>query len=136
MERNLYSPPAAPVADPVETEEAKGERPKEVTWALRLLWASFVLGGIELLRQLRRRSQVPVIVVSARTAQAERVLCLDAGADDYLPKPFSSEELLARVRAVLRRVAAVDLAERAQEPRPLAITGLIGDFIKGHLVAE
>jgi two-component system response regulator CpxR len=64
------------------------------------------LGGIELLRQLRRRSEVPVIVISARTAQADRVLCLDAGADDYLPKPFSSDELLARVRAVLRRADA------------------------------
>jgi two-component system response regulator CpxR len=62
------------------------------------------LGGVELLRQLRRRSSVPVIVIAARSAQADRVLCLDAGADDYLPKPFLSEELLARVRAVLRRM--------------------------------
>jgi two-component system response regulator CpxR len=62
------------------------------------------LGGVELLRQVRRRSAVPVIVITARSAQAERVQCLDAGADDYLPKPFLSEELLARVRAVLRRV--------------------------------
>ena len=62
--------------------------------------------GIELLRQLRRRSPVPVIVITARTAQAERVLCLDVGADDYLPKPFGPEELFARVRAVLRRVDA------------------------------
>ena len=51
MERNLYSPPAAPVADPVETEAATGERPAQVTWALRLLWASVVLGGIDLLQQ-------------------------------------------------------------------------------------
>jgi two-component system response regulator CpxR len=62
--------------------------------------------GIVLLRQLRRRSSVPVIVITAHTAQAERVLCLDAGADDYLPKPFHPEELVARVRAVLRRVDA------------------------------
>jgi two-component system response regulator CpxR len=64
------------------------------------------LDGIELLRQVRRRSPIPVIVLTARTAQADRVLGLDAGADDYLPKPFSPEELLARVRAVLRRVDA------------------------------
>jgi two-component system response regulator CpxR len=62
--------------------------------------------GIELLRLSRRRSAVPVIVITGRTAQVDRVLCLDAGADDYLPKPFSQEELLARVRAVLRRVDA------------------------------
>jgi two-component system response regulator CpxR len=64
------------------------------------------LGDVELIRQLRRRSPVPVIVITARSAQAERVVCLDAGADDYLPKPFLPEELLARVRAVLRRVAS------------------------------
>jgi two-component system response regulator CpxR len=62
------------------------------------------LTGVDLLRQVRRRNAVPVIVITERSAQAERVLCLDAGADDYLPKPFLSEELLARVRAVLRRV--------------------------------
>jgi two-component system response regulator CpxR len=64
------------------------------------------LDGIELLRQVRRRSPIPVIVLTARTAQADRILGLDAGADDYLPKPFGPEELLARVRAVLRRVDA------------------------------
>jgi two-component system response regulator CpxR len=64
------------------------------------------LGGFELLRQVRRRSSIPLIVLTARTAQADRVLGLDAGADDYLPKPFGPEELLARVRAVLRRVDA------------------------------
>ena len=62
------------------------------------------LDGIELLRQVRRRSPIPVIVLTARTAEADRILGLDAGADDYLPKPFGPDELLARVRAVLRRV--------------------------------
>jgi two-component system response regulator CpxR len=62
-----------------------------------------VLNGFELLRQIRRRSAVPVIMLTARTAQADRIAGLDAGADDYLPKPFGPEELLARIRAVLRR---------------------------------
>jgi two-component system response regulator CpxR len=62
------------------------------------------LDGFELLRLLRRQSQVPVILLTARTAQVDRVAGLDAGADDYLPKPFGPEELLARIRAVLRRV--------------------------------
>jgi two-component system, OmpR family, response regulator CpxR len=61
------------------------------------------LDGFELLRQLRRRSQVPIIMLTARTARHDRVAGLDAGADDYLPKPFDPEELIARIRAVLRR---------------------------------
>jgi two-component system, OmpR family, response regulator CpxR len=62
-----------------------------------------VLDGFELLKQLRRRSSVPVIMLTARTAQPDRIAGLDAGADDYLPKPFGPDELLARIRAVLRR---------------------------------
>ena len=61
------------------------------------------LDGFELLRQIRRRSQVPVIMLTARTAQVDRISGLEAGADDYLPKPFGPEELVARIRAVLRR---------------------------------
>ena len=60
------------------------------------------LDGFELLRLVRRQSQVPVIMLPARTTQAHRVAGLDAGADDYLPKPFGTEELMARIRAVLR----------------------------------
>jgi len=59
--------------------------------------------GIELIRDLRTWSEIPVIVLSARTAEAEKVAALDAGADDYLSKPFGAAELLARVRAHLRR---------------------------------
>ena len=61
------------------------------------------LDGFELLRLVRRQSLIPVIMLTARTTQADRVAGLDAGADDYLPKPFGTEELLARIRAVLRR---------------------------------
>ena len=59
--------------------------------------------GVELLRDLRGWSQVPVIVLSARSDEREKIAALDAGADDYLVKPFSVGELLARVRAALRR---------------------------------
>lgn len=62
-----------------------------------------VVNGFELLQQIRKQSSVPVIMLTARTARADRVAGLDAGADDYLPKPFGPEELLARIRAVLRR---------------------------------
>jgi DNA-binding response OmpR family regulator len=61
------------------------------------------LDGLEVLLQLRVGSDVPVIVLSGRRSDAERTAALDAGADDYISKPFSTPEMLARVRAVLRR---------------------------------
>lgn len=60
--------------------------------------------GIELTRRLREWSRVPIIVISARGREADKVEALDAGADDYLTKPFGTGELLARIRAALRRV--------------------------------
>lgn len=61
------------------------------------------LDGFEVLKQIRRRSEVPVIMLTARGEQRDRIAGLESGADDYLPKPFGPHELLARVRAVLRR---------------------------------
>jgi len=62
-----------------------------------------VFDGLTLLQQLRRRKNLPVIMLTARVQQQDRILGLNAGADDYLPKPFDPDELLARIRAVLRR---------------------------------
>jgi two-component system KDP operon response regulator KdpE len=62
------------------------------------------LDGVDVLRRLRMFSDVPVIVLTARDEPAEKVRSLDAGADDYVTKPFDTEELLARIRAALRRV--------------------------------
>lgn len=62
-----------------------------------------VLSGMEVLRRLRRESQVPVIILTARDAVVDKVSGLDSGADDYITKPFAIEELLARIRAALRR---------------------------------
>ena len=61
------------------------------------------MNGLLLLSQLRRRQEVPVIMLTAKTAPRDRIQGLESGADDYLPKPFDPDELLARVRAVLRR---------------------------------
>ena len=61
------------------------------------------LDGIEVCQRLRERSDVPIIMITARGEEADRVLGLEIGADDYLPKPFSARELLARIRAVVRR---------------------------------
>jgi DNA-binding response OmpR family regulator len=60
--------------------------------------------GIEVTRALRARTDVPIVMVTARTEEADRVLGLEVGADDYMPKPFSPRELLARIRATVRRV--------------------------------
>ena len=64
------------------------------------------IGGLALCRELRRASDLPVIFLTARDAEADRVLGLELGADDYVAKPFSPRELVARVRAVLRRTRA------------------------------
>jgi two-component system KDP operon response regulator KdpE len=81
--------------------------------------------GIEVCTEIRRWSQVPIVVLSAVGDERQKVLALDAGADDYVTKPFGSEELLARMRAVLRRKSEegdsavqvgeleIDLADRA-----------------------
>ncbi|WP_294551142.1 response regulator transcription factor [uncultured Pseudoflavonifractor sp.] len=61
------------------------------------------MSGMEVLRRLRRESQVPVIMVTARDAVVDKVSGLDSGADDYITKPFEIEELLARIRAALRK---------------------------------
>jgi two-component system response regulator CpxR len=79
------------------------------------------LDGFEVLHQLRRQSSVPVIMLTARTEQADRISGLNAGADDYLPKPFGPEELLARIRAVLRRVSQSGLEARALQAGSLRL---------------
>jgi DNA-binding response OmpR family regulator len=80
------------------------------TWDLVLLdWWLPGEDGIQVLRRVRQRDRTtPVLFLTARDAVAERVAGLDAGADDYLPKPFSFEELLARIRALLRRPHQAD----------------------------
>jgi two-component system OmpR family response regulator len=79
--------------------EALAHRPDVVLLDLMLP----ELHGLEVCRQLRARSDVPIIVLTARGEEADRVMGLELGADDYLAKPFSPRELLARIRAVVRR---------------------------------
>jgi two-component system KDP operon response regulator KdpE len=64
------------------------------------------ISGIDVCRQIRQTSSTPILVLSARGAEGDKVKALDAGADDYVTKPFGAEELLARIRAALRRVEA------------------------------
>ncbi|UVH58637.1 two-component system response regulator KdpE [Variovorax paradoxus] len=70
--------------------------------------------GVSLILDVRRWSAVPIIVLSARTSEADKITALDAGADDYLTKPFGAGELLARVRATLRRPRPISGAEEAE----------------------
>lgn len=62
--------------------------------------------GFEVLRELRKQSQLPVLMLTARGDDMERIVGLETGADDYLPKPFNPRELVARLRAILRRVSS------------------------------
>ena len=61
------------------------------------------MGGLDVLRQLRAKSPVPVLILTARGEDVDRILGLEIGADDYVPKPFNPRELIARIRAILRR---------------------------------
>jgi two-component system KDP operon response regulator KdpE len=79
--------------------------------------------GFELCRQIRERSPVAIIVVSARGGERDKVTALNMGADDYMTKPFSIEELLARITATLRRTRPA----AAAEPEPMLVTA--GDIV-------
>ena len=81
--------------------------------------------GKSVLRQLRSFSQVPVIVLSAREREAEKIEALDLGADDYVEKPFAIGELMARLRAALRHAA-----RSAQEETRAEFAGLVVDLLK------
>src|SRR6187431_3737021 len=70
------------------------------------------MDGLEVCRRIRQTRQVPVIMLTARGDEADRVVGLELGADDYVPKPFSPRELLARLRAVLRRTRPGATGER------------------------
>ena len=69
--------------------------------------------GFDVCRELRKRSQVPIIMLTARGEEADRVVGLELGADDYVVKPFSAREVVARIRAVLRRADAPEPADEA-----------------------
>ena len=88
-------------------EIARTETPALVVLDLKLPR----LGGLDVAQALRRDSDVPIIMLTARVDEADRLRGLELGADDYITKPFSPRELVARVRAVLRRVSAGDQAD-------------------------
>lgn len=90
-------------------------------------WMLPKLDGLEVLRRLRRTSAVPVLMLTARGEETDRVVGLEVGADDYLTKPFSMRELIARVRAMLRRVEQIQQmlsADRASDETTIQRGGL------------
>jgi two-component system KDP operon response regulator KdpE len=83
--------------------------------------------GLDVIRQTRRSSAVPILVLSARSQEAEKVAALDAGADDYVIKPFATGELLARLRAALRRALP---RPATSEPAAFAVRDLRVDLVQ------
>src|SRR5205085_4875425 len=98
---------------------ADQERPDLVI----LDWMLPGLDGLEVSRRLRRRSIVPILMLTARSEEVDRVLGLEVGADDYLTKPFSIRELLARVRAIFRRIELQGAAAATDDAPPVLVEG-------------
>jgi two-component system response regulator RegX3 len=90
------------------------------------------LSGTEVCRRLRAESPVPIIMLTARDAEADRVLGLEIGADDYITKPFSEVELLSRVRAILRRREL----DRQGDTTVRRLGGLSVDLVKHDVLAD
>ncbi len=88
------------------------------------------MSGTEVCRQLRQRSHVPIIMVTARDSEIDKVVGLEIGADDYVTKPYSPRELVARIRAVLRR-QTVDIAELSA---PTLAAGPVRMDVERHVV--
>ena len=88
------------------------------------------MDGVDIIRKVRSWSNMPIIVISARSEDHDKIEALDAGADDYLTKPFSIEELLARLRVTQRRIAY--MASGAQKTDPVFVNGKLRiDYASG-----
>lgn len=90
--------------------------------------------GLTLCRTLRAKSNIPVIMLTARGEPVDRILGLEMGADDYLPKPFEPRELFARIRSVLRRTQALPPGMETPESQHMHFAGWTMDFTARHLI--
>jgi two-component system, OmpR family, response regulator len=91
--------------------------------------------GLSICRRLRGKSNVPIIMVTGRGTDTDRIVGLELGADDYLPKPFNPRELLARVKAVMRRASGVEVAPPPEAPQVLTFEGWRLDMARRQLFA-
>lgn len=94
------------------------------------------LDGLELIRRVRSWSAMPIVVVSARSQEADKVAALDAGADDYIVKPFGAEELLARIRTALRHARSAGISGEIVRTGRLRVGGLEIDYDKRQVSVD
>lgn len=100
-------------------EQIRADRPDLILLDVNMPGRS----GLETCREIRATSDIPIIMLTARGSEIDRVVGLEMGADDYLTKPFSTHELLARIRALLRRANLMARAPREQRPASLSFSG-------------
>lgn len=93
------------------------------------------MDGIDIIKQTREWSNLPIIVISARVQEREKVAALDAGADDYITKPFGTDELLARIRTAIRHSNKI-VDDKVNSTRPYSARGLVVDFGKRLVTVE
>jgi two-component system OmpR family response regulator len=91
--------------------------------------------GLTLCRELRARSDIPIIMLTARGEETDRIVGLEMGADDYVPKPFSARELLARIKVILRRARSLPRNLQPEEERSIRFGGWTLDTVHRHLVS-
>jgi two-component system OmpR family response regulator len=91
--------------------------------------------GLTLCRTLRAHSDIPIIMLTARGEETDRIVGLEMGADDYLPKPFSARELLARIKVILRRARSLPPNLRPEEEREIHFGDWVLDTAHRHLVS-
>ena len=116
---------------PTAAQSAAREHPDLVI----LDWMLPRLDGLEVCRRIRRESIVPILMLTARSEEIDRVLGLEVGADDYLTKPFSIRELLARVRALLRRIELDRDGQAAEVAPPVLDLGPLRVDLAEHVAS-
>lgn len=122
----------------VTVKDGRGMREVLATQRVDLIVLDLMLpgeDGLDLCRELRAGSRVPVIMLTARGDEMDRILGLEMGADDYLPKPFNPRELLARIKVVLKRTLAPSLSPEAPERTVIRFNDWQLDPVSRHLVS-
>lgn len=121
-EKSIREPLAAYLARngfrTTQAENARDARDKIGAYAIDLVILDIMMpgeDGLSLCRQIRATGDLPIILVTARMEDTDRIVGLEMGADDYVPKPFNPRELVARIRAVLRRAGAGEARQRGPE---------------------
>ncbi len=94
------------------------------------------MDGLQIIRSVREWSHLPIIVVSARTHERDKVAALDLGADDYIVKPFGTSELLARIRTAIRHTRTREVSESVAQTGLFQSGGMVIDYDKHHVLID